>query len=240
MTVYSPSASTTHTSQKPKVLLVEDELSQREILVYNLEADGFSVISAHTGDEALLLVAENELDIIILDWMIPNTSGIEVCRQIRASQHNKSIPIIMLSARSEEMDRVRGLEMGADDYVMKPYSVAELMARIRAQLRRYRPSLEGEILEFREIKVNSETHRVYRGNAEIKLGPTEYRLLLALLERPGRVLSREQLLDVVWGRDMYVDTRTIDVHIGRLRKALHQDDTKYPIRTVRGAGYALG
>jgi len=240
MTVNAQSVSVSRVNQKPKVLLVEDELSQREILVYNLEADGFAVIAARTGDEALLLVSENELDIIILDWMIPDTSGLEVCRQIRASQHNNSIPIIMLSARSEEMDRVRGLEMGADDYVMKPYSVVELMARIRAQLRRYRPSLVGEVLEFQELRVNSETHRVYRWNDEIKLGPTEYRLLLALLERPGRVLSREQLFDVVWGRDIYVYTRTVDVHIGRLRKALNQDDTKYPIRTVRGAGYALG
>lgn len=240
MTFHSTSAPTSHSSQKPKVLLVEDELSQREVLIYNLEADGFSVISARTGDEALLLVSENELDIIILDWMIPNTSGIEVCRQIRARHQTISIPIIMLSARSEEMDRVRGLEMGADDYVMKPYSVVELMARIRAQLRRYRPSLVGQILEHNELKVNSETHRVYRGDDEVRLGPTEYRLLVALLERPGRVLSREQLLDTVWGRDIYVDTRTIDVHIGRLRKALNQDDTKYPIRTIRGAGYSLG
>lgn len=224
----------------PIVLVVEDEISQREVLSYNLRAEGFDVFSAGTGEEALLFVAENAPDIIVLDWMIPNLSGFEVCRQLRAKPETRSIPIIMLSARSEELDRVRGLQVGADDYVKKPYSVVELMARIRALLRRTNPALVGETLEFMDIKVDAESHRVYRGGVEVYLGPTEYRLLLALLERPGRVLSREQLLNVVWGRDIYVDSRTVDVHIGRLRKSLMRDNSSNPVRTVRGTGYALG
>jgi len=225
---------------KPKVLVVEDEVSQREVLAYNLNAEGFDVLSASTGDEALLMVAEAQPDIIVLDWMIPNLSGFEVCRQLRAAPRTRAIPVIMLSARSEELDRVRGLQVGADDYVKKPYSVVELMARIRALLRRTNPALVGETLEFQDIRVDAESHRVYRGDTEVHLGPTEYRLLLALLERPGRVLSREQLLDVVWGQDIYVGSRTVDVHVGRLRKSLMQKNSKNPVRTVRGAGYALG
>lgn len=224
----------------PKVLVIEDEVSQREVLAYNLKAEGYIVRSASTGEEALLLVAEETPDVIVLDWMIPVVSGLEVCRRIRATKTTCAIPIIMLSARSDELDRVRGLEVGADDYVKKPYSVVELMARIRALLRRTNPSLVGETLEFEGLTVNAETQRVYRGDVEVRLGPTEYRLLLALLERPGRVLSREQLLDAVWGTDVYIGSRTVDVHVGRLRKSLMQDDTTYPVRTVRGAGYALG
>lgn len=227
-------------TKKPVVLIVEDEPAQREILTYNLEAEGFEVVTAADGDEGLLLVNEITPDVILLDWMLPNTSGIEVCRQLKIKSDTKSIPVIMLSARSEEVDRVRGLETGADDYVVKPYSVVELMARVRAQLRRSRPSSVGQRLEFDDILLDSSAHRVMRGKAEVKLGPTEFRLLSTLIEKPGRVFSREQLLDRVWGRDIYVDTRTVDVHIGRLRKALTSGGGSDVIRTVRGAGYALG
>ena len=224
----------------PTVLVVEDEPAQREVLGYNLEAEGFRVAKAENGEEALLLVDEEQPDIIVLDWMLPNVSGIEVCRQLKTRSDTRHVPIIMLSARSEEVDRVRGLETGADDYVIKPYSVVELMARVRAQLRRTRPAAAGLRLEYDDIVLDSETHRVTRGGAEVKLGPTEFRLLSTLMEKPGRVWSREQLLDRVWGRDIYVDTRTVDVHIGRLRKSLTQGGGTDPLRTVRGAGYALG
>lgn len=224
----------------PTVLVVEDEPAQREVLGYNLEAEGFRVAKAENGEEALLLVDEEQPDIIVLDWMLPNVSGIEVCRQLKTRSDTRHVPIIMLSARSEEVDRVRGLETGADDYVIKPYSVVELMARVRAQLRRTRPAAAGLRLEYDDIVLDSETHRVTRDGAEIKLGPTEFRLLTTLMEKPGRVWSREQLLDRVWGRDIYVDTRTVDVHIGRLRKSLTQGGGADPLRTVRGAGYALG
>lgn len=222
---------------QPTVLIVEDEAAQREVLSYNLEAEGFRVAKAEDGEEALLLVEEENPDIIVLDWMLPSVSGIEVCRQLKARADTRSVPVIMLSARSEEVDRVRGLETGADDYVVKPYSVVELMARVKAQLRRSRPSSAGVRLEFDDIVLDSETHRVTRGDRSLKLGPTEFRLLTTFMEKPGRVWSREQLLDRVWGRDIYVDTRTVDVHIGRLRKALGSPDV---LRTVRGAGYALG
>jgi len=224
----------------PRVLVVEDEPSQREVLAYNLEAEGFAVSRAETGDEALLLVEEDAPDIIILDWMLPGVSGIEVCRRLKMRPETRATPIIMLSARSEEVDKVRGLETGADDYMVKPYSVIELMARVRAQLRRTRPAMVGARLAFEDITLDAETHRVMRGASELKLGPTEFRLLTTFMEKPGRVWSRDQLLDRVWGRDIYVDTRTVDVHIGRLRKALCQHGGADPVRTVRGAGYALG
>jgi two-component system, OmpR family, phosphate regulon response regulator PhoB len=227
-------------ADQPRVLVVEDEPAQREVLAYNLEAEGFKVAKAETGDEALLLVEEETPDIIVLDWMLPGVSGIEVCRRMKSKTETRGIPIIMLSARSEEVDRVRGLETGADDYVIKPYSVVELMARVRSQLRRTRPTTVGQRLEFQDIVLDSETHRVTRGDVFLKLGPTEFRLLSTFMEKPGRVWSREQLLDRVWGRDIYVDTRTVDVHIGRLRKALTVQGHDDPIRTVRGAGYALG
>lgn len=227
-------------SVQPTVLVVEDEPAQREVLGYNLEAEGFRVAKAENGEEALLLVDEEQPDIIVLDWMLPNVSGIEVCRQLKTRADTRNVPIIMLSARSEEVDRVRGLETGADDYVIKPYSVVELMARVRAQLRRTRPAAAGLRLEFDDIILDSETHRVTRSGSEVKLGPTEFRLLSTLMEKPGRVWSREQLLDRVWGRDIYVDTRTVDVHIGRLRKSLTMAGGLDPLRTVRGAGYALG
>jgi two-component system phosphate regulon response regulator PhoB len=222
------------------VLVVEDEPAQREVLIYNLEAEGYGVSRAEDGDEALVLVQEAQPDLIILDWMLPGVSGIEVCRRLKANSGTRSIPVIMLTARGEEADRVRGLETGADDYVVKPYSINELMARVRTQLRRVRPSAVGQRLEFDNIVLDAETHRVTRGDVQIKLGPTEFRLLATFLEKPGRVWSREQLLDRVWGRDIYVDTRTVDVHIGRLRKALCREGDEDPIRTVRGAGYALG
>ncbi|MCR9107929.1 phosphate regulon transcriptional regulator PhoB [Marivita sp. XM-24bin2] len=227
-------------SVQPTVLVVEDEPAQREVLGYNLEAEGFRVAKAENGEEALLLVAEEQPDIIVLDWMLPNVSGIEVCRQLKTRPETRSVPIIMLSARSEEVDKVRGLETGADDYVIKPYSVLELMARVRAQLRRTRPAAAGQRLEYDDIVLDAETHRVTRGGTEIKLGPTEFRLLSTLMEKPGRVWSREQLLDRVWGRDIYVDTRTVDVHVGRLRKSLTGTGGADPLRTVRGAGYSLG
>ncbi|WP_104020466.1 phosphate regulon transcriptional regulator PhoB [Roseovarius nitratireducens] len=227
-------------TEQPTVLLVEDEPAQREVLGYNLEADGFRVVTAGNGEEALMMVAEAPPDIIVLDWMMPNVSGIEVCRQLKTRSETRGIPIIMLSARSEEVDRVRGLETGADDYVIKPYSLVELMARVRAQLRRTRPASIGERLEYEDIVLDAETHRVTRSEKPLKLGPTEFRLLATFMEKPGRVWSREQLLDRVWGRDIYVDTRTVDVHIGRLRKALCQHGGEDPLRTVRGAGYALG
>ncbi|WP_317054581.1 phosphate regulon transcriptional regulator PhoB [Roseovarius rhodophyticola] len=227
-------------TQQPSVLLVEDEPAQREVLAYNLEADGFAVTSAGNGEEALMLVEEAAPDVILLDWMLPNVSGIEVCRRLKTRPETRNVPIIMISARSEEVDRVRGLETGADDYVIKPYSVIELMARVRAQLRRTRPSTVGQRLEYQDIVLDSETHRVTRDGKELKLGPTEFRLLTTFMEKPGRVWSREQLLDRVWGRDIYVDTRTVDVHIGRLRKTLCAHGHKDPLRTVRGAGYSLG
>ena len=225
---------------QPRVLLVEDEPAQRTVLAYNLEAEGFAVTQADNGEDAMVLVDEEDPDIIILDWMMPKVSGIEVCRRLKMRPDTRAIPIIMLSARAEEVDRIRGLETGADDYVIKPYSVLELMARARAQLRRVRPSTAGVVLEHEDIRLDPETHRVYRGDKMLKLGPTEFKLLVTLMERPGRVFSREQLLDQVWGRDIYVDTRTVDVHVGRLRKSLMQFGGGDPVRTVRGAGYALG
>lgn len=224
----------------PSVLVVEDEPAQREVLAYNLAAEGFRVQQADNGEEALLIVAEGAPDLIVLDWMLPSVSGIEVCRRLKSRADTRNVPIIMLSARSEETDLVRGLETGADDYIVKPYSVAELMARVRTQLRRSRPSSMGETLEYEDITLDPETHRVHRGGSVLKLGPTEFRLLTTFMEKPGRVWSREQLLDRVWGRDIYVDTRTVDVHVGRLRKALCAHGGEDPVRTVRGAGYALG
>lgn len=225
---------------QPTVLVVEDEPAQREVLAYNLEAEGFRVVKAENGEDGLIMVDEENPDIIVLDWMLPSVSGIEVCRRLKTRPETRSIPIIMLSARSEEVDRVRGLETGADDYVVKPYSLVELMARVRAQLRRTRPATVGERLEYEDIVLDAETHRVTRDGEALKLGPTEFRLLSTFMEKPGRVWSREQLLDRVWGRDIYVDTRTVDVHIGRLRKALTRYGGSDPLRTVRGAGYALG
>ncbi len=225
---------------RPTVLLVEDEPAQREMLAYNLEAEGFDVITADNGEDGLILVDENDPDLIVLDWMMPQLSGIEVCRRLKSNSKTRQIPVIMLSARAEEVDRVRGLETGADDYVVKPYSLIELMARVKAHLRRIRAAAVGNRLEYGDIMLDPETHKVFRSQSELKLGPTEFRLLSTFMEKPGRVWSRDQLLDRVWGRDIYVDTRTVDVHVGRLRKALCQHGGDDPLRTVRSAGYALG
>lgn len=227
-------------TDKPLVLLVEDEPAQREILRYNLASEGYDVSIAENGDDALVLVEEIGPDLILLDWMLPGVSGIEICRRVKSRKASVDIPVIMLSARSDEMDRVRGLETGADDYMVKPFSVQELMARIRTQLRRTRPASVGQQLTYEDIVLDGETHRVTRGGDPVKLGPTEFRLLTTFMEKPGRVWSREQLLDRVWGREVYVDTRTVDVHVGRLRKALCRDGGDDPLRTVRGTGYALG
>lgn len=227
-------------AEQPTVLVVEDEPAQREVLSYNFEAEGFRVAQAGNGEEALIMVEEISPDVIVLDWMLPSVSGIEVCRRLKSRPETRGVPIIMLSARSEEVDRVRGLETGADDYIVKPYSLVELTARVRTQLRRTRPSVVGVVLAYEDIRLDPESHRVYRAEKVLKLGPTEFRLLSTFMEKPGRVWSREQLLDRVWGRDIYVDTRTVDVHIGRLRKALCQFGGEDPLRTVRGAGYALG
>lgn len=223
-----------------KVLLVEDEAPLAEVLRYNLEAAGYSVVHAANGDDAELLVAEEKPDLVLLDWMLPSVSGIEICRRLRNRSDTRHVPIIMLTARGEEADRVRGLATGADDYVVKPFSLPELMARVRALLRRSAPERVAEVLSADDIKLDRAAHRVTRGSREVRLGPTEYRLLEFLMQSPGRVLSRAQLLDGVWGRDAYVDERTVDVHIGRLRKALVRGRESDPIRTVRSAGYVFG
>ena len=225
---------------RPTVLLVEDEPAQRQVLVYNLEAEGFDVITADNGEDGLLLVEENEPDLIILDWMIPQPSGLEVCRRLKSNPKTRQIPVIMLSARAEDVDRVRGLETGADDYVVKPYSVVEFTARVKAHFRRANVATVGTKLTYDDIVVDLQAYRVYRNNLEINLGPTEFKLLTEFMEKPRRVFQRDQLLDRVWGQEVYVDTRTVDVHIGRLRKALRQHGGEDPIRTVRGVGYALG
>lgn len=224
---------------QPRVLVVEDEPAQLEILAYNLESDGFLVSRARDGEQALLLIREHVPDVIVMDWMMPHLSGIEVCRRLKSNPETRSIPVIILSARSEDEDKVRGLEIGADDYVVKPYSVVELIARVRSQLRRSRPSSLGQGIEFEDLFLNSETYKVTRGQIDLKLGPIEFRLLKTFMEKPARVWSREELLDRIWGRDVYVETRTVDVHIGRLRKELSRNGGADPIRTVRGVGYSL-
>lgn len=224
---------------KPRILIVEDETAVVTLLRYNLEREGFEVDAALDGREAMIAVDENPPDLVLLDWMLPEMSGIEVCRQLRRKPVSKSIPVIMLTARGEESDTVRGLDAGADDYVTKPFSPAELVARMHALLRRSRPVLADEKLLAADISMDLAAHRVHRSGSEIKLGPTEFRLLRHLLEYPGRVFSREQLLDAVWGRDVYVEPRTVDVHIRRLRKALNDGGRADLIRTVRSAGYAL-
>jgi two-component system, OmpR family, phosphate regulon response regulator PhoB len=223
-----------------RVLIVEDEAPLAEMLRYNLEAEGFRVSHAETGEEAEIMVAEERPDLVLLDWMLPQVSGIELCRRLRTKPETRAIPIVMLTARGEEGDRIRGLSTGADDYVVKPFSLPELMARVKAILRRASPDRMSEQLKAGDIELDRVAHRVTRGLREIRLGPTEFRLLEFLMESPGRVLSRTQLLDGVWGRDAFVDERTVDVHIGRLRKALIRGKERDPIRTVRGAGYVFG
>jgi len=224
---------------QPYILIVEDEPGIVELLKYNLEAADYEVGIARDGDEAEISVAERQPDAILLDWMLPGVSGIELCRRIRRRPETRMLPIIMLTARGEETDRLRGLDSGADDYVTKPFSPAEVIARLRAVLRRALPSTAVETLEYEDIMLDLAGHRVERAGRNIHLGPTEFRLLRHLMEHPGRVYSREQLLDAVWGRDIYVEARTVDVHIRRLRKALNEGDAADLIRTVRSAGYAL-
>ena len=223
----------------PFILVVEDEEALSTLLQYNLEKDGYQVAVGRDGEEGLMLVDERMPDMIVLDWMLPKVSGIEVCRRLRSRSETRNIPILMLTARGEESDRVRGLDTGADDYVTKPFSMSELSARIRAVLRRIRPGLADDRVRHGDIVVDRVAHRVKRGGREIHLGPTEFRLLDYLMQHPGRVFSREQLLDAVWGSDVYVEARTVDVHVGRLRKALNKDSELDPIRTVRSAGYSL-
>ncbi|MBU1174548.1 MAG: phosphate regulon transcriptional regulator PhoB [Alphaproteobacteria bacterium] len=221
------------------IMIVEDEADLSLMLRYNLEAEGFRVAAAATGDDAAEMVRDAQPDLILLDWMLPGLSGIELCRRWRARQETASIPIIMLTARGEEEERVRGLETGADDYVVKPFSIPELLARIHALLRRSSPQLVTSILKAGDLELDRTSHRVRRSGRDIHLGPTEYRLLEYLMRSPGRVYSREQLLDAVWGTDVYVDERTVDVHVGRLRKAINRGRNPDPIRTVRGTGYAF-
>ncbi|PWE18831.1 phosphate regulon transcriptional regulatory protein PhoB [Marinicauda salina] len=221
------------------VLVVEDEDALAELLQYNLNKEGFRVSVAGDGEEAMMLVEEDQPDVVILDWMLPKLSGIEVCRRLRGRQETRNVPIIMLTARGEEGDRIRGLDTGADDYIVKPFLMKELFARLRAVLRRIRPGLAEDKVTCGDITIDRAAHRVVRGGEEIHLGPTEFRLLDHLMQHPGRVFSREQLLDAVWGADVYVEARTVDVHVGRLRKALNKHAETDPIRTVRSAGYAL-
>ena len=224
----------------PFILVVEDEDALSTLLQYNLDKEGYDVVVAADGEEALTLVSERLPDIIILDWMLPKISGIEVCRRLRQRSEIRNVPIIILTARGEERDRIRGLDTGADDYIVKPFAMSELSARIRAVLRRIRPGLAEDRVHIGDLTIDRVAHRVKRAGKEIHLGPTEFRLLDYLMQHPGRVFSREQLLDAVWGSDVYVEARTVDVHVGRLRKALNKEEAMVdPIRTVRSAGYSL-
>lgn len=224
---------------KPHILLIEDDLSLTELVRYNLEHEGFTITCTSDGEEGWVMAQESPPDLILLDWMLPNLSGIEICRRLRRHPETANVPIIMLTARAEESDRIRGLDTGADDYITKPFSPKELIARIQAILRRIRPALTGQHLEYDGIILDSTSHRVTRNNTPIHVGPTEFRLLRHFMEHPQRVFSREQLLDAVWGHDVYVELRTVDVHIRRLRKALNVNGGGDVIRTVRAAGYAL-
>jgi len=224
---------------QPYILVMEDEDALATLLQYNLEKEGYDVVIAADGEEGLVQVDERQPDLVLLDWMLPKVSGIEVCRRLRGRAETRNLPIIMLTARGEETDRVRGLDTGADDYLTKPFSMVELIARIRAVLRRIRPGLADDRVGHGDIVIDRVAHRVRRNGTEVHLGPTEFRLLDHFMRHPGRVFSREQLLDAVWGSDVYVEARTVDVHVGRLRKALDVGDSANPIRTVRSAGYSL-
>jgi two-component system phosphate regulon response regulator PhoB len=226
-------------SASPRILVVEDEADLALLLAYNLEAEGYIAECVERGDEAELRLVESPPDLLILDWMLPGVSGLEICRRLRARDGARTLPVIMLTARGEEGERVRGLSVGADDYVVKPFSVPELMARVRALLRRSRPERIAEKLSAGDLDLDRETRRVRRGARDVHLGPTEFRLLEYLLEKPGRVFSRAQLLDGVWGLSVEIDERTVDVHVGRLRKALSRGRERDPIRTVRGTGYSF-
>jgi two-component system phosphate regulon response regulator PhoB len=224
---------------RPNILVVEDEDPLALLLQYNLDKEGYRVSVCADGEEALIMIDEKQPDLLILDWMLPTVSGIEVCRRLRQRPDTRNLPIIMLTARGEETDRIRGLDTGADDYVVKPFSMVELCARVRAVLRRIRPGLAEDKVRHGDLMIDRVAHRVKRKGQEIHLGPTEFRLLDHFMQHPGRVFSREQLLDAVWGSDVYVETRTVDVHIGRLRRALNVAGDDDPIRTVRSAGYSL-
>ncbi len=224
---------------QPYILVMEDEDALATLLQYNLEKEGYDVVIASDGEEGLVQVDERQPDLVLLDWMLPKVSGIEVCRRLRGRAETRNLPIIMLTARGEESDRVRGLDTGADDYLTKPFSMVELIARIRAVLRRIRPGLADDRVGHGDIVIDRVAHRVKRDGKEVHLGPTEFRLLDHFMRHPGRVFSREQLLDAVWGSDVYVEARTVDVHVGRLRKALDIGESANPIRTVRSAGYSL-
>jgi two-component system phosphate regulon response regulator PhoB len=224
---------------RPYALLVEDESALVELIRYNLEKEGYEIAAATDGEEALVMIDERMPDILLLDWMLPKLAGIEVCRRVRSRPATRNLPIIMLTAKAEETDRIRGLDTGADDYLTKPFSISELTARIRAVMRRIRPALAEDRVDIGNISVDRSAHRVTRNQVEVHLGPTEFRLLDYFIQHPGRVFSREQVLDAVWGSDVYVETRTVDVHIGRLRKALLKGGGEDPIRTVRSAGYSL-
>ena len=223
----------------PRILIAEDEEPLMLLLRYNLEADGYEVDGVGRGDEADLRLREDVPDLVLLDWMLPGLSGIELCRRIRMRRETERLPVILLTAKGEEADRVRGLATGADDYIVKPFSVPELLARVRALLRRASPAQMSDLLQMGDLTLDRIQHRVRSGMRELHLGPTEFKLLEFLMRNPGRVYSREQLLDGVWGRDVYIDERTVDVHVGRLRKALHQPGKPDPIRTVRGTGYSF-
>jgi two-component system phosphate regulon response regulator PhoB len=227
------------TEMGPHVLVVEDDAAIAELVRYNLEAEGLQCAIATSGEEAELQVAEDRFDLIVLDWMLPGLSGIELCRRLRRRDDLRSVPILMLTARGEDGDRVRGLSTGADDYVVKPFSVLELVARVKALLRRSAPSRVADTLHAGDIVLDRTAHRVMRREREVRIGPTEFKLLAFFMENTGRVLSRQQLLDGVWGRDAFIDGRTVDVHVGRLRKALIRGSDTDPIQTVRGAGYAF-
>jgi len=224
---------------QPYILVMEDEDALATLLQYNLEKEGYDVVVAADGEEGLVQIDERQPDLVLLDWMLPKVSGIEVCRRLRGRPETRNLPVIMLTARGEESDRVRGLDTGADDYLTKPFSMSELIARIRAVLRRIRPGLADDRVGHGDIVIDRVAHRVRRSGKEVHLGPTEFRLLDHFMRHPGRVFSREQLLDAVWGSDVYVEARTVDVHVGRLRKALNVEESANPIRTVRSAGYSL-
>src|SRR5258708_1817718 len=224
---------------EPAVLVVEDESALSTLLRYNLEREGYRVFEARDGEEALILADEVKPDLVVLDWMLPQLSGLEICRRLRGRGDMRNVPIVMLTARGEETDRIRGLDTGADDYIVKPFSMTEFLARLRAVMRRVRPSLVEDIVTVGEISIDRGSHRVRRSSRDIHLGPTEYRLLDQLMQHPGRVFSREPLLDTVWGSDVYVETRPVGVHVGRLRKALNQSGEKDPLPTGPSPGYSF-
>lgn len=226
-------------SSEPHIVVVEDDAALAVLLSYNLEAEGYVVSRAERGDEAEILLAETTPDLVILDWMLPGVTGFEICRRLRARENTRELPIIMLTARGEENEKVRGLSIGADDYVVKPFSVPELMARVRSLLRRARPERIAQRLQIGDLMLDRQTRRAFRGERELHLGPTEFRLLEHMMEKPGRVFPRSRLLDAVWGFSAEIDERTVDVHVGRLRKAINRARERDPIRTVRGAGYAF-